>query len=388
MQSFLELTAIRNTDRLLFSSFVYRCVLTRQLPFQTYLATYFVIVDIGLLSQFTYYSWKNPAPKLPPFIHSHRHSHLPSRSGSRVATKRKAKRTRTHSGDHHYSNRKAVDPNAGGYTSEDPMERSWMSESSSTAHSPASTRPNTRPSTVYNGQSRQPSLPSNSSSSQPPTPINSTHSESRGRTLTRPVATRPSFFGPPLETISGSPASGSPAGILATHSIVGGRPVGGGGGARNPGSTSTSRTRPARKSTSMVFLSVGLLFSFGRWSNVGEASLSVRESGVVWSTSGKGIVEAVPSIFDKIRHPFISATSHVDPITVQKRSMITKDEPDEGDPDYPYPKRDFERFIGRSSAWLCTSLYLTSRLPQIWQNVSLEKTQSSTTIFANSIDLY
>jgi hypothetical protein len=28
-----------------------------------------------------------------------------------------------------------------------------------------------------------------------------------------------------------------------------------------------------------------------------------------------------------------------------------------------------ERVIGRISAWACTTLYLTSRLPQIWKNV-------------------
>ncbi len=33
-------------------------------------------------------------------------------------------------------------------------------------------------------------------------------------------------------------------------------------------------------------------------------------------------------------------------------------------------QRDIQRFIGRVSAWICTTLYLTSRLPQIWKNVS------------------
>lgn len=32
---------------------------------------------------------------------------------------------------------------------------------------------------------------------------------------------------------------------------------------------------------------------------------------------------------------------------------------------------DYKRIIGRISAWACTTLYLTSRLPQIWKNVSL-----------------
>lgn len=30
----------------------------------------------------------------------------------------------------------------------------------------------------------------------------------------------------------------------------------------------------------------------------------------------------------------------------------------------------YQRIVGRASAWVCTTLYLTSRLPQIWKNVS------------------
>lgn len=33
-------------------------------------------------------------------------------------------------------------------------------------------------------------------------------------------------------------------------------------------------------------------------------------------------------------------------------------------------KPSLERIVGRISAWLCATLYLTSRLPQIWKNVS------------------
>ncbi|KAE8230732.1 hypothetical protein CF326_g4260 [Tilletia indica] len=36
--------------------------------------------------------------------------------------------------------------------------------------------------------------------------------------------------------------------------------------------------------------------------------------------------------------------------------------------DRPKEKIDWEQLIGRSSAWTCTVLYLTSRLPQIWSN--------------------
>lgn len=36
----------------------------------------------------------------------------------------------------------------------------------------------------------------------------------------------------------------------------------------------------------------------------------------------------------------------------------------------PPPPPSVERVIGRISAWICTVLYLTSRLPQIWVNLS------------------
>ena len=34
------------------------------------------------------------------------------------------------------------------------------------------------------------------------------------------------------------------------------------------------------------------------------------------------------------------------------------------------PPPSFQRIFGRISAWACTTLYLSSRLPQIWKNVS------------------
>ncbi|CAG8560177.1 14378_t:CDS:2 [Acaulospora morrowiae] len=39
------------------------CLLTKQLPFQTYLAVYFCIVDLGLFFQYFYYTWYRAKPK-------------------------------------------------------------------------------------------------------------------------------------------------------------------------------------------------------------------------------------------------------------------------------------------------------------------------------------
>ncbi|TNY20234.1 PQ loop repeat-domain-containing protein [Rhodotorula diobovata] len=42
------------------------CVLTHQLPFQTWLAAYFILVDVVLCAQFAYYSRLRPVPQFPP----------------------------------------------------------------------------------------------------------------------------------------------------------------------------------------------------------------------------------------------------------------------------------------------------------------------------------
>ena len=47
-----------------------------------------------------------------------------------------------------------------------------------------------------------------------------------------------------------------------------------------------------------------------------------------------------------------------------------KDDERKFPPEPPHQDPDFERVLGRIFAWLCTTLYLTSRLPQIWKNVS------------------
>lgn len=334
------------------------------------------------MSQYIYYSWKNPTIKVLP--HSH---HLPRPHPSRSNTYnsgRRASRRRPKSTGGSAGGRQRND-GISGLPVEDPMEQSWMSESS--AHSAASTRPNTRPQTLYR-QSRNESVPATPISSSPTFP-------ERGRTLTRP---RVNVFSA-LETIDGSPVSASPAGFGVEGNddqdelTVTDR---GREQHRHSTSASTSRTRPARRSASMVFLSVGLLVGFGRWS-ANTYDVKHSEGERAWS-SHKAL--EVPAIdWAQLRHPtffgapttpssvsptpqlirhekrqiFPIAVSTRDPIPSTNIPRIESHQEEESPPpeEEPYPKRDFERFFGRASAWMCTTLYLTSRLPQIWQNVSL-----------------
>ncbi|KAK4703197.1 chromatin assembly factor 1 subunit A, partial [Phenoliferia sp. Uapishka_3] len=354
------------------------CVLTHQLPFQTYLAIYFVLVDVGLMSQYIYYARQHPIPDIPPLAHSRRALHRShSRAGRNQSRKRRSRMNTSGS------------RNAG---NEDPMERSWMS-GSSIAHSPASTRPHTQPQSRRTSFRDPTALPPSTSSTAPPSPTASTHTESteRGRSRSRPARTN--FFGSVLETISGS-ASGSPSG-LQNHDIITSWPVA-------HGSRSRSRPPPppaARRTSSMVFLSVGVFFGFGRWALGGQET---TETGLerAWSTG----VSNNPLSFNVVperswsgaplQHPaLLTFKPTVDPFNklINRRALpvdvppstLVQDNPsnrtdgppsdsdgkdEDDDDDYPYPKRDLERFIGRASAWICTTLYLTSRLPQIWQN--------------------
>jgi hypothetical protein len=71
-----------------------------------------------------------------------------------------------------------------------------------------------------------------------------------------------------------------------------------------------------------------------------------------------------------IRHPqpFAFSTSP-DPSSTHSTTFDYSVRPHDH-PEPPPEPYSFKRLIGRTSAWACTTLYLTSRLPQIWKNVS------------------
>lgn len=126
-------------------------------------------------------------------------------------------------------------------------------------------------------------------------------------------------------------------------------------------------SRASRRGASMVLLGFGALFSVGALTNVHSRPLAGRSDSI-----GRVLADEV-----NIPHPLTTSSaqdtayhppSGVGVVTVElpltlsqngSRSQSSEDSP------------STERIIGRIFAWLCTSLYLTSRLPQIWKNVSL-----------------
>ena len=115
-------------------------------------------------------------------------------------------------------------------------------------------------------------------------------------------------------------------------------------------------SRASQRSVGLVFLSVWALFSIGSYSN----SLSPHSSSLV----PRGVVLS--------NAPFPSlATPDLPPARLEvlgdaQESVLF----------FSDSEPSSERVIGRIFAWLCTTLYLTSRLPQIWKNVSSESCAS------------
>lgn len=146
----------------------------------------------------------------------------------------------------------------------------------------------------------------------------------------------------------------------------------------NP-TTSTSRrlseSRASRRSASLVFLGFWALFSVGTL--VGNRSGLPSASSV---SVGRVLAPAdsrPPGTFDPpkaIRSGYEPEGPSWVEILADTVSTNGEDPPPQGE-DPP-----IQQVIGRISAWICAILYLTSRLPQIWKNVSTTMNAASSTL--------
>lgn len=119
--------------------------------------------------------------------------------------------------------------------------------------------------------------------------------------------------------------------------------------------------RASRRGATMVFMGAWALFGLGTMSMRGYGA----ESGVV-VLPGKVLLSSrsTPSSL-----PFPSPTLEsplLAPVELVLDTLYFEDTSEDG---LPVAGPPLERVIGRISAWACTTLYLTSRLPQIWKNV-------------------
>ena len=143
---------------------------------------------------------------------------------------------------------------------------------------------------------------------------------------------------------------------------------------------STSRERPARDPSRSLSLVRG---SGGR----GKGR---RAAGVAFMTFGLLFMLTGTSHSPHPSKPMVVSSSSLTPATPAENLVHWSGSTSDGthhntyltfldlDTDRPIPHPPpspptSQRVIGRISAWICTTLYLTSRLPQIWKNVSTSR---------------
>ena len=118
----------------------------------------------------------------------------------------------------------------------------------------------------------------------------------------------------------------------------------------------------ARRAAGVAFMSLGLIVGGGM---LHRQPTAVRSTGIVLLASSNGApVPHQPTSTHNARwHSQQLLPSHI----LLTPVLVFNDLPHENHSS-PEPV-SYQRLIGRISAWTCTTLYLTSRLPQIWKNV-------------------
>ena len=134
-----------------------------------------------------------------------------------------------------------------------------------------------------------------------------------------------------------------------------------------------SSGRGGRRAAGVAFMSLGLL-ARGWYGLTPGSHVPVWGSQIATTStpSPLGRVVTSPSVSSlQPRHPPIHAASAIGAPALDTTFIWIQGNDDHHHQDpSPDPPQSFERQIGRISAWSCTTLYLTSRLPQIWKNVS------------------
>ncbi|KAK6903023.1 hypothetical protein I203_108284 [Kwoniella mangroviensis CBS 8507] len=424
------------------------CLLTDQLPFQTYLAIYFCTIDLALVGQYIHYS--RPSPKIPlsagqtpryvtyntlissphqslilppatapPGVSGRARSssgHYITSSVPNTARPSRGKRTST------YSHLPPPDINV---TSSSPADGSYAAiyeaaldvaraaeRASHRRRSRSKRRKLSRQASTSNVEEdladsfhselshKSSSIINGGGGGSPRRMTQSTGTllnDNRGRSITRspihPISPLPN-----TNTISKSNSSsnddldGLPtSGTLGLY--LGG--VGGGNGElqKREHQRSQSRSlslvrgsggRGGRRAAGVAFMSLGLLVGWGGLSNSGNGNgRSVKSVGRVLVESSGGLSNIYQqSSYNSHRNSHISSSSsssgyesslhlEVEDISGYIEGIINTNQRESPTAPPPHPPDEppsFQRIVGRVSAWACTTLYLASRLPQIWKN--------------------
>ena len=127
------------------------------------------------------------------------------------------------------------------------------------------------------------------------------------------------------------------------------------------GSQRRRSSRASRRGATMIFMGAWALFGIGTLGlqRYSAESRAVVQPGRVLSSSSS----APPNFL------FPSPTHESPPFATIDLIFDTPPDGHVSESRLPAANPHLERVIGRISAWACTTLYLTSRLPQIWKNV-------------------
>ncbi|ESK94512.1 hypothetical protein Moror_7979 [Moniliophthora roreri MCA 2997] len=338
------------------------CLLTHQLPFQTWLAAYFVLVDMTLLGQYIYYQNLKPPPPL--------HTRSRSTTARRMSVDRPRTRYRTLS---------AVAANVAAAAAALAAQQDEVRE-----HSVQGSRLFRSPRDAEGSTSR---MTRNTDEDQVDDGAmgalaDSFHSEG-GRTIGRKrVSWSKERYGGRAGSVGRQPQLLQ--GGLVPMSSAEPVPTGPSSGRGRPETATLDSTASLRHSSvasrqgaGLAFLSVFALFSVGTLVqqrsnkgsvlvpravevNPGAFSLDDNRSGVPHPPFPIDLAD--PDKISDAFSPHSDEGTHTDTIYISSPPHIPQNEP------VSIAETPRDRILGRIFAWLCTTLYLTSRLPQIWKN--------------------
>ncbi|KAH9901390.1 PQ loop repeat-domain-containing protein [Cubamyces lactineus] len=339
------------------------CILTNQLPFQTYLATYFVFVDFSLLSQYFYYRTPTEKTMRPPYLHSRdrtasvatrrlsldrgagapHYRALSTVAANVAAVAALAAQQEGHARWHHGRSHSS-EPHPTSYEDEDEVSDEALARLAESFHSEGG-RSSRRKHVAW----RQESFQGGSRHSTLPSPPARMHS-----------SLHIAFPSQATEEVAEVTARGRPL-VRAADLVDEDEEEWLSANAHRRSS------RASRKGATMVFLGVWALFGVGAFTGGRKAPSSAiaEHTGQVLARADvpvAAIAEAAPGL--PFVDPVLSAQLSGDPSIFHDLATTSTTEYSTFDE----PRPTTEHIIGRISAWVCTTLYLTSRLPQIWKN--------------------
>jgi solute carrier family 66 (lysosomal lysine-arginine transporter), member 1 len=127
------------------------------------------------------------------------------------------------------------------------------------------------------------------------------------------------------------------------------------------GSQRRWNSRATRRGASMIFMGAWVLFGIGTLGMRGfdaESGVAIQPGRVISSPGTPTPILSFPSPAQE--------SAPLAPVDLVFEALQGEGVSKDGRPVAGPP---LERVVGRISAWACTTLYLTSRLPQIWKNV-------------------